>query len=112
MTASVSCQGRRSMRGWEIFHIKRDRYPAFTGELQSITHHVHQNLLDSFRVSENLCRDNITHLLDQLYLLELALLFKKSHQIIQEFSDFKIFIHEAELLIVVELCKVLNVLNH
>ena len=64
------------MRGWEILHIKGNRDPALTGELQGIAHHVHQNLFDSFRVSENLCWDNITHLLDQLYLLELALLFK------------------------------------
>ena len=112
MTASISCQGWWSMRGWEIFHIKWNRDPTLTGEFQGITHHVHQNLLDSFRVSENLCRDNITYLLYQLYILELALLFEKGHQIIKEFSNLEVFIYETELLIIVELCKVLNVLNH
>jgi hypothetical protein len=46
---------------WKILHVEADGDPTFIGELQSIADHVHQNLLDSLRVSKHLVWDIIAH---------------------------------------------------
>ena len=82
------------------------------GEFKGITKQVHQNLFDSLGVRIDHLRDFVLNKLLQLDVLKLALPLKQNDHVVQKLTYVEVFIFEAKFIIVIELCKVLNVLNH